>query len=196
MFGVAGFEPWTGIAGKYEASKPRVIVVGDRRFDAPLTDRECVLGKLGGARHLVFDNFDQAVLGRRHWENGYREEVRAFWERTVFYNYNVTHLPGAGPPRPETRSDRVHARLLREMMRTYKPTHVIVWGFDNWQALVVEGTPWAKEGQIGGGEVDDPYRAVILEGHEILLTRIAHPAAGFIHQRWSVLLARFLAMSA
>jgi hypothetical protein len=197
MFGVAGFDPWTGIGGKYEVTRPRVIVVGDLRFDAPLTDRECVLSKLNGTRHLIFDNFDQAVLGQRHWENGFREKVRAFWERTLFYNYNVTYLPGAGrpPPTREMRLDRAHARLFRKMLETYKPTHVIVWGFDNWHALVVEGVPWAQEGRITGGEVDEPYRAVILDGHPILATRIAHPAASFSYQRWSPLLARFLAMS-
>jgi hypothetical protein len=71
MFGIDGFDPWTGLDGRYEASNPRLMVVGDIRLDAPLTDRESILREINGAPDLIFTNFEQAVLGRRHWEEGF-----------------------------------------------------------------------------------------------------------------------------
>lgn len=195
MFGIEGFEPWTGVDGKYQASNPRVMVLGDSRLDAPLTDRDCILRKIGGAPDLIFTNFEQAVLGRRHWEAGFRAAVRSFWERTAFYNYNVTHAAGQGAPplTARTRADPRHGRLLGDMLRSYQPTHVIVWGEANWQALTVADAAWDAEPPIRCGEVDEPCRSVTLDGHRSRFTRVSHPSAGFAYERWSGLLSRFLA---
>ncbi|MGO8920946.1 MAG: hypothetical protein ACLQJR_34070 [Stellaceae bacterium] len=194
MFGIDGFDPWMGVDGKYEASNPRVMVVGDIRLDVPLTDRECILRKIGGAPDLIFTNFEQAVLGLRHWENDFRRQVRAFWERTAFYNYNVTYVsgPAGAPLTARTRSDPLHARLLRDMLRHAKPTHVIVWGDANWQALAVADAAWEADRPIRCGEIDEPCRRVVVEGHRSCFTRISHPSAGFAYERWSRLLQRFL----
>ncbi len=198
MFGIDGFEPWTGLDGKYEASHPQLMVVGDTRLDAPLTDRECILRKINGAPDLIFTNFEQAVLGRRHWEEGFRAAVRAFWERTLFYNYNVAHLGSqAGAPlTARTRSDPLHARLLRDMLGRYKPSHVIVWGEANWDAMTVADATWEESELIRFGDVDEPCRGVTLDGSRSYFTRIRHPSAGFAYERWSGLLSRFLQRSA
>jgi len=197
MFGVDGFEPWTGVDGKYQSSNPRIMVLGEQQLEAPLTDRECILRKLGGAHDLIFDNFDQAVLGHRQWQDGYREQVRAFWERTVFYNYNVAHALAKGGAKLSagTRLDPLHPRLLRAMLRTYKPTHVIVWGDDNWRAIAVEGSSREHEDRLRCGEIDEPWRRIVVDGHPTLFTRVTHPSASFAYERWSVLLARFLALA-
>lgn len=194
MFGIDGFEPWTGVDGKYEISNPRLLVIGDTRLDAPLTDRECILRKLGGAPDLIFTNFEQAVLGRRHWEEGFRAAVRGFWERTTFYNYNATYLGGqsGAPLTAGARSDPRHARLLRDMLLTYKPTHAIVWGEANWQALAVADAAWEADAPIRCGEIGETCRSVTLDGHRSRFTRISHPSAGFAYDRWSGLLSRFL----
>jgi hypothetical protein len=191
MFGVDGFDPWTGVDGKYESSLPRVLVLGEVQVDAPLSDRDCILRKLRGGHDLVFTNFDQAVLGKRRWQEGYREAVRAFWERTLFYNYNVTRAaqPGAAPPDP------IHARLLRDMLSSYKPTHVVVWGDANWRAIAVEGAAWTPEAEIRCGAAGEPCRSVVVDGRRTLFTRVSHPSAGFDHERWSALLSRFLSLA-
>jgi hypothetical protein len=191
MFGVEGFQPWAGVEGKYERSSPRVLVLGEVQIEAPLSDRDCILRKLRAAPDLIFTNFDQAVLGKRHWEEGYREAVRAFWERTLFYNYNVTRAArrGAAPPDP------IHARLLREMLRTHKPTHVIVWGEDNWPTIAVEDAPWQEEPDLPSGPSGEPCRSVVIDGHRTLFTRVSHPSAGFAYERWSALLSCFLSLA-
>jgi hypothetical protein len=193
MFGIDGFNPWTGLDGRYEASNPRLMVVGDVRLDMPLTDRESVLRKINGAPDLIFTNFEQAVLGQRHWEEGFRAAVRAFWERTLFYNYNATHLGGrAATLTARIRSDPLHARLLRDMLLRYKPSHAIVWGETNWDAIAVADAPWEADPPIRFSEIDEPCRSVILEGQRTRFTRIRHPSAGFAYDRWSGLLSRFL----
>lgn len=198
MFGIDGFDPWTGLDGRYEASNPRLMVLGDIRLDAPLTDRESILRKINGAPDLIFTNFEQAVLGRRHWEEGFRTAVRAFWERTVFYNYNVTHLGGrtAAPLTARIRTDPLHARLLRDMLLRYKPSHVIVWGEANWDAIAVADTPWETNPPIRCGDIDEPCRSATLDGHRSRFTRTRHPSAGFAYDRWSGLLSRFLELTA
>jgi hypothetical protein len=198
MFGIDGFDPWTGLDGRYEASNPRLMVLGDIRLDAPLTDRESILRKINGAPDLIFTNFEQAVLGRRHWEDAFRAAVRAFWERTVFYNYNVTHLGGrtAAPLTARIRTDPLHARLLRDMLLRYKPSHVIVWGEANWDAIAVADTPWETNPPIRCGDIDEPCRSATLDGHRSRFTRTRHPSAGFAYDRWSGLLSRFLELTA
>ena len=194
MFGIDGFEPWMGVDGKYQASHPRVMVLGDTRLDAPLTDRECILRKIGGAPDLIFTNFEQAVLGLRQWEDGFRRQVRAFWERTAFYNYNAAHAaaPAGAPLTARRRADPLHARLLRDMLRHATPTHVIVWGEANWQALAVADAEWEADRPIRCGEIDEPCRSIAVDGHRSCFTRVSHPSAGFAYARWSGLLQRFL----
>jgi len=193
MLGVESFEPWIGVDGKYHSSLPRLLVLGETQLDAPLSDRECILRQLRAAPDLIFTNFDQAVLGKRHWEAGYRDAVRAFWERTLFYNYNVTHggRRGGGSLSPATRANPLHAKLLREILLRYRPTHVIVWGEDNWRALAVEGAAWHEEADLRG----EPCRSVVIDGRRTLFTRLNHPSAGFDHERWSTLLAQFLSLA-
>lgn len=194
MLGVESFQPWTGIDGKYDGSLPRVLVLGEAQLEAPLSDRDCILRQLRAAPDLIFTNFAQAVLGKRHWEEGYRNAVRAFWERTLFYNYNVTHAPrpGAGSLSAAVRSSPVHARLLHEMLDRHKPTHVIVWGDDNWRTVAVAGAAWQEEADLLG----EPCRSIVIDGHRTLFTRVSHPSAGFDHERWAALLSHFLSLTA
>ena len=113
MFGIEGFEPWLGMDGKYEASNPRVMVLGDTRLDAPLTDREAILRKIGGAPDLIFTNFEQAVLGRRHWEDGFR--AAAYGESNVGgkvrrFALSGQIMPGGGVSIAPTFDDSLVAR--------------------------------------------------------------------------------------
>jgi hypothetical protein len=189
MLGVEGFQPWTGADGKYESSSPRVLVVGEVQIEAPLSDRDCILRKLRAAPDLIFTNFAQAVLGMRHWQEGYREAVRAFWERTLFYNYNVTGAARSGGASP-TMTASSNPRLLREMLSRYKPTHVIVWGDRNWQVMAIDGAAWKEEADLRA----EPCRSVVVDGQRMLFTRVSHPSAGFAHERWSELLSHFLSL--
>ncbi|HYM03273.1 MAG TPA: hypothetical protein VET85_10030 [Stellaceae bacterium] len=198
MFELEGFDPWTGVGDKYATSMPRIMVVGDSRLDAPLTDRECILRKLAASHDLIFTNFDQAVLGLRHWHVGYRGEVRAFWERTLFYNYNVLFLPerGRASLSQQMRRDPLNAKILRQMLRAFAPTHVIVWGRDNWQAMAIEGQAWERDETLRCGERGEPFRIAVLDGLKTLFTCVAHPSAGFAYDRWSPLLSQFLSLPA
>jgi hypothetical protein len=190
-----GFEPWTGIGDRYAAGAVKLLVVGDYRFDELFSDRQIILGKQRGQWHPTFTNFHQSVLGQRRWEEGYEEAVRDFWERTLFYNYNVQSPrdPAAALP-VDLRRDPRNAVQLRTMLATYHPTHAIVWGFDNWRFLAVEGAAWEEESYLRCGENDEPYRAVVVEGRRTLFTRVKHPAAGFVYERWAQLLLEFLAL--
>jgi hypothetical protein len=198
MFDMDGVEPWTGLEGKYQASRPRVMVVGEARYDVRVTDREIILGKLRGTRHLTFTNFQQAAVGKRQWEPGYEAAAIAFWERTLFYNYNTTYVPGTDrlPPPREVRAQPQNARVLRAMLAAYRPTHTIVWGEENWLSMAVADTAWEEAPPLGIGTAAEPCRRATVDGHPILFTRVAHPAASFAFERWAPLIAGFLARPA
>jgi hypothetical protein len=197
MFGVDLYQPWTGVGDAYEQSRPRLLVLGETRFDARFTDREIIMGQLGGVPHLTFTNFNQAVLGLRRWAEGYDAATRAFWQRTLFANYNTTFFSGATrhlPPR-EARLDPQNARLLRDLLTTYKPSHAIVWGEENWATVAVADAAWRDEAPVATAAGEDPCRSVALDGARTLFLRVKHPAVGFAYERWAPPLAAFLALS-
>jgi hypothetical protein len=89
MFESPYFEPWVG--SQYGNESPRLLNVGESRYDEEFTDRKIIQERLNGNRSRTITNFVQAILGTRHWEPGYDET--GFWNRVLFYNYNTTFSP-------------------------------------------------------------------------------------------------------
>ena len=195
MFGIETVEPWIGPA--YGKADPKLLIVGDSRYDESYTDRMIIQDQVSGHRDPTFTRFVQAVLGKHHSEPGYDAEARAFWDRTAFYNYVTNFFAGtvAAPLDRSIRMDPQNGRVLREMLRAYKPTHAIVWGYANWESLVVEGLPWTKEGDIPGLDRPEPCRTAVVDGHATLFTRVLHPSsADFAYEDWAPMLSAFLAL--
>jgi hypothetical protein len=190
MFDDRNCEPWIG--AYYGNNETRVLVIGESRYSDDHTDRDIIQWLLDGHRHRTFTGFVQAATGARHWEPHY--DAHRFWNGALFHNYNQTAFPG-GAREPLLWQERMHptnARLLREVLREWKPTHAIVWGFANWNSLVIEGEKWSEELLIPG--TTEPYCTT--SGFDTLFTRIYHPSVGFNHARWSSMLKAFLAMRA
>src|SRR5579871_1157059 len=93
MLEQAYFDPWVGNEYDSAANKsPRLLVIGESRYDAEFTDRQIIQDRMGGKRSRTFTNFVQAATGVRHRDPFYDEPK--FSRSTVFYNYNTTFLPG------------------------------------------------------------------------------------------------------
>src|SRR5919205_813865 len=87
------------------------------------------------------------------------------------------------------RTDPQNARVLQEMLRAFRPTHAIVWGFANWDSIV-QSTTWAKVGHIPGLETSEPCRTMSVNGHTTLFTCILHPSSPeFTFERWAPVLS-------
>jgi len=191
MFGQTHFEPWQG--DQYGKSSPRLLVIGESRFDEEYTDKTIIQDLMNGYQHRTFTNFVQAATGTRCSERDY--DASRFWKSVVFYNYNTTFFPGdARLPLPWSERNREeNARLLREVLLKWTPSHAIVWGMSNWCSLRVEGAEWIDKKAISG--MADPHRCVTLKSVPTLFARTSHPSwPGFSYDRWAPMLKAFLAM--
>lgn len=192
MFGITYFEPWIG--DQYGNDELRLLVIGESRYDEEFTDKQIIQWLVDGNRHKTFTNFVQAALGTRHWEPDY--DGSGFWKRVLFYNYNTTFFPGgARLPLPwNERMSGQNARLLRDVLREWKPSHAVAWGLANWESLTVEGAQWTGTEPIPGAAAE-PYCSITVDGFATLFARTAHPSwQGFSYERWAPMLKAFFAI--
>jgi hypothetical protein len=193
MFGNKHFEPWVGSHYSHSEprfSEPRLLVIGESRFSDDHTDRDIIKWHVDGNRHATFTKFVQAATGLRHWEPGY--DAPGFWHQAIFFNFNAEWF--AGGPREYLpwveRMNQQNARLLREALHQWQPTHAVVWGVANWHSVAIEGEEWSEELKIPG--TAEPYCPT--SGFTTLFTRVNHPSCGFNHGRWAPMLKTFFAM--
>jgi hypothetical protein len=188
-------DAWVG-KGYSTKLRRRVLVIGESRYDE-YYDNKCIIAGVparGGGG--TFTNFMQAALGVHHSELRYRKAVSGFWDKAIFYNYLIGFYP-LGPrktPPRRIRYDKRNRRALLHVLKTYKPTHAIVWGKQNWQALWVDRHAWRWEGFLRGPRPDCEFCSVVVDRHRTLFTFVKHPSAGFSSTRWHPMLKRFLAL--
>ncbi len=191
MIDVDGKDLAVWIGPEYESAALKLLVLGESRHDQDFTDREIIewriAGKLSGRKRRTFTNFERAVLGQEQLD----ADVQSFWNRTAFYNYNGSFFPG-GPrvdPSHRIRANPQNVGTLRTVLRELKPTHVIVWGFANWNSIDA-GSPWTPDKRIPGAQ--EPYCSTTIDDHTILFTRVRHPSAAFVSRYWAPVLSQFL----
>jgi hypothetical protein len=195
MFGLDNFVPWVG--QNYEQSSPRLLVLGESRYDKEFTDRAIIhalIGnKLEGHNRRTFTNFVQAAIGKHHSEEGY--DLSAFWNKSLFCNYNTTFFPGEARRRLpyETRMAPRNAMMLGSVLREFRPTHAIVWGIVNWDSIDVDHFEVSGDLLIPG--IDSPCWAVRMRGHETLFMCVSHPSSGFSFDRWAPMISTFLSFT-
>ncbi|MGD0945822.1 MAG: hypothetical protein ABSA52_00210 [Candidatus Binatia bacterium] len=190
MFGIESFKPWVG--DLYYISHPKLLILGESRWDEEFTDTKIIEFQIDGGHFRAHTNFVQAVLGKRHWEEGY--DPIAFGRKSIFYNYNTSFYPGRAriPPEHGERAEAQNPRMLRKMLEMYKPTHCIVWGIANWRSVAVEGAKWGPDQAMPGLADGWPYRRITIGSHTTLFSHVKHPSAGFSFARWSAVLSTFL----
>ena len=186
--------PWVGRL--YFKQFRMVMIIGESRYDNEYDDFCIIEGVLKGVGGSTFTKFMQAILGIHHSEVRYPSAVCAFWDKVIFYNYNTTFFSGGARISPSwrVRCDKRHERALLYMLRTYRPSHVIVWGKGNWDSLAVERHRWKFEGYLHGGPRPDcEFASIVVDRNRSLFTFIQHPSTGFSSERWYPILTRFLA---
>lgn len=188
---VDGKELAAWVGPDFESAVPRLLVLGESRYDEDFTDHKIIewriAGKFEGGQRRTYTNFERSVLGQEHSET----EMQSFWNRTAFYNYNRNFFPGGPRVRLSyrIRCDPQNASTLRTVLCELKPTHVIVWGIKNWDSIDT-GPQWT-DGVIAGSP--EPCGYATIDGHTSLFTRVRHPSAGFSSRYWAPVLSQFLA---
>jgi hypothetical protein len=189
MFGVKKFEPWVG--SDYGTSKAKLLVIGESRYDEDITDKQIIEEQIGGSTHT---NFIQSALLKRHWEEGY--DPFLFLNKVVFYNYNTTFFPGEARKKPtwDERTDPQNEKMLRNVLKKFKPTYCIVWGKENYDSIGVEGSSFSKEYKIPRLPFFHPYCSIVIDKHKTLFSYVNHPSSGYSFDKWSSVIAAFLVL--
>ncbi len=185
-------DTWTG--PDYHKAATKLLVLGESRYDKNYSDRRVIrsvlTGEFDGGQRATFTKFEHAVLGSNHSET----ERQAFWNATLFHNYNVNFFPGQSrvPLSYSKREDPYNVISLNKVLRKYRPSHVVVWGKWNWDSVDVR-SPWTDH-RITNARWH--YSRTIIDAHPILFTYVPHPSSAFSPNRWHPVLTRFLALRA
>jgi len=136
----------------------------------------------GGQRYLrSFVCFERAVFGQEIDE----KERLKFWNSVVFYNYFQNAQPKS---RHELRQNEDSTEAFREVLKTYMPDFIVVWG-----VRLFNNLPCWDGTEITKVEVDDkfaPVKIYNINGKRIPAMQVYHPSAPF--RKKKKVLARIL----
>ena len=190
------YKPWVGKNYSTGFRGKKTLVLGESHYDnsgtidADLTQwviHDIAYEPGGQAYQATFTCFERAMVGRQMTQ----KEREEFWESVIFYNY--LQFPTAGPrsiPNPEQWSASEDAFV--ELLETYMPDLIIVWGVRLYDAL---------PGLGGRGEVMDlengdtaDYWIYPIKGKEIPALKIHHPSApsGRNWGYWNMVINKFI----
>ena len=187
------FQPWVG--ENYESGgifKQKILVLGESHYCAKeegclgVLPEECPMHcpKLTIDVVLQYLNeydgrgsqqtclcFERAVMGKVLSD----EEKKNFWDSIVFYNYVQTTCLDETRKTPTAEHYRSSEDAFRELLETYQPDKIIVWGqrlynsLPNWDG-------YAGEVKISNGDVTDVWHYNI-NGRDVPAMKIYHPSS-------------------
>ena len=191
------FKPFVG---KYFGTKDsifyeKVLVLGESHHNEnPEGDLTIITNEVmqtliydysGQPYERTFTCFEQALAGRV-LEQKERERL---WESMIFYNYLQVLL---SQPREKVQAKHYEGAeaALNEVVETYKPDKIIVWGKRLYGALPGEGT---EENLLVQDDETLIWKAVI-NGENVKCMRVHHPSSpsGKQWERWHPFYKEFL----
>lgn len=189
------YKPWVGKNYPTGFKGKKILVLGESHYDdsgeinSDLTQdviRDLAYEPGGQAYLATFTCFERAMAGRQMTQ----KEREEFWESVIFYNY--LQFPTSGPrinPNPEHWSASEDAFV--ELLKTYMPDCIIVWGVRLFNALPELG---GKGGvlELENGDSAD-YWTYPINGKEIPALKIHHPSAptGRNWEYWNKVITKF-----
>lgn len=194
--GKINYKPWVGKNYSTGFRGKKILVLGESHYDEPDTINSGltqwvindIVYNLGGQTYrATFTCFERAMVGRPLTQ----KEREEFWESVIFYNY--LQFPTEGPrstPKPEYWNESAEAFV--ELLETYMPDLIIVWGARLYKALPDLG---GKGGEISlkNGDAAD-YWVYPIKGKKIPALRIHHPSApsGRNWGYWNMVIDKFI----
>ena len=194
--GRINYKPWVGKNYSTGFRGKKILVLGESHYDDPETIdsdltrwviNDIVYNPEGQSYRATFTCFERAMVGRPMTQ----KEREEFWESVIFYNY--LQFPTEGPrstPKPEYWSESADAFV--ELLETYMPDLIIVWGARLYNALPDLG---GKGGilKLENGDTAD-YWIYPIKGKEIHALKIHHPSApsGRNWGYWSKVINKFI----
>lgn len=115
---------------------------------------------------------------------------RRIWDSVVFYNYLQT--PMSAPRQAVPKSAYADsAAAFFEVLETYRPEYVIVWGYRLWDAMPADRWEWGEELSFDGTPIRIGCYA-LTDGTRIKVAPVKHPSAGYTWETWHRYLQSFL----
>lgn len=210
------FRPWVGEKYFSEGYKgKRILVLGESHYCQnelkeggscfPLCqkekmDEDCFLQTEAVIRNYVEDYsgekyqqtflcFERAVLGKEISQ----DERKDFWDRVMFYNYVQFSLSG---PRTSPTNEQwsMSENAFKELLETYMPDYIIVWGtrlYDALPALDGEGSDFSIS-----EDIKTELWTYTINGKKIPALKVYHPSTpnGKSWPYWHQFYVKFLGL--
>lgn len=207
------FKPWVGKNYLTKGFRgKRILVLGESHYCKELSDGSrchpcCNKQLMNDSCHLLTQNvvheltyeyegqsylqsfvcFERAVAGKVLTQ----KEREEFWESVVFYNYIQYELGGPRTaPLPEHWANSKQAFV--EILETYKPDYILVWGVRLYNGLPdLEGHGFKLK--FDDGDTAD-YWVYTIKGQRIPALKMHHPSAptGKNWDYWHKVISKFL----
>lgn len=148
---------------------------------------EAVYGYSGQRYLQAFVCFERAVTGRVLTN----EERKEFWESVMFYNY-IQYAQSGPRMAPQSEHWAKSEKAFVELLETYKPDYIIVWGVRLYDGLPsLDGK--ATKHYLDNNHTFDTWHYTI-NGNDIPALKIHHPSSpsGRRWSYWHTIISEFL----
>ena len=179
------FAPWVG--NNYESGgifRKKIMILGQSHYGDDSAENDKNLTNAVLKEYLeypdtvpsylrAFKVFERSLVGKST-DNRERE---AIWNSLVFYNY-VQTLAAEGPRKaPKKKDYQESSGAFFEVLETYRPQYVIVWGPALWYNLPEDN--WI-EGEKTSYEGIDIFNGCynLLTGEKVRMICVNHPSSG------------------
>lgn len=160
------FDPWIG--REYESVVgARWLLLGESHYGRPGTERpgftkDVIRELVFTKRYSYFTKIAKLVLGLPPGHFLTDDDLHTFWNRVTFYNYVQSLVGTTARIRPTQTMWEAAKSPFLEVLRTVRPTHILVLGWELWRFLPVgsgervvvlqDGTRYAfREYQLASG---------------------------------------------
>lgn len=136
----------------------------------------------------TFRRFERSLVG--HYTN--EEDQREIWNSVLFYNYLQVAM--GGPRQAGTTTDyQTAVPAFYEVLDTYQPECIIVWGYRLWDSLPGDDR-WQESEPIvmEDGQTVETGFYQLGNGNRAKAMAVCHPSAGYSWEKWHDAIQKFL----
>lgn len=191
------FLPWVG--GQYTIGlhNKRVMVLGESHYCASSEDAVPQLTRL-----IITDLFDE-TSEHEGYKNTYtkfahalagkqltKDERKTLWHSVLFYNYVQVPISGARIS-PTTDEFTISETAFFEVLETYRPDCIIVWGKRLYNHLPRKGRQ-LPDLEMPNDDSFETWEYEMSDGHRVQVLPITHPSTAFVPEYWHEVIKAFI----
>lgn len=191
------FLPWVGSQYTIGLHNKRVMVLGESHYCASSEDAvpqitQRIIADLfdGNSEHEGYKNtytkFAHALTGKLLT----KDERKALWHSVLFYNYVQVPLSGSRIS-PTTDEFAISETAFFEVLETYRPDCIIVWGKRLYNHLPRKGRQ-LPDLKMPSDDSFETWEYEMSDGHGVQVLPITHPSTAFVPKYWHEVIKAFI----